>query len=98
MSPRPNSQRQIVASQIERWRGALKAPHLEILQASLTQSYQEMAVSLDIPLGSVRSRLHRARAILLSFFKHPNGAPMYAKDGTMLDEHGNRSIFDDVDK
>jgi hypothetical protein len=30
--------------------------------------------------------------------KHPNGAPMYAPDGTMLDDRGNRSIFDDVDE
>lgn len=30
--------------------------------------------------------------------KHPNGAPMYAPDGTMLDENGDRSIFDDVDQ
>ena len=29
--------------------------------------------------------------------RHPNGAPKYAPDGTMLDEKGNRSIFDDVD-
>lgn len=28
---------------------------------------------------------------------HPNGAPMYAADGMMLDDQGNRSIFDDVD-
>lgn len=31
--------------------------------------------------------------------KHPNGAPMYSeKTGMLLDEHGNRSIFDDVDR
>jgi hypothetical protein len=30
--------------------------------------------------------------------RHPNGAPMYAPDGMMLDEHGNRSVFDDVDQ
>lgn len=30
--------------------------------------------------------------------KHDNGAPMFAPDGTMLDEKGNRSIFDDVDE
>lgn len=30
--------------------------------------------------------------------KHPNGAPLWSPDGTMLDEHGNRSIFDDVDQ
>ncbi len=29
---------------------------------------------------------------------YPNGKPMYAADGTMLDEKGNRSIFDDVDE
>lgn len=28
---------------------------------------------------------------------YPNGAPMFATDGTMLDDKGNRSIFDDVD-
>lgn len=30
--------------------------------------------------------------------KHPNGAPMFAPDGMMLDDQGNRSIFDDVDQ
>lgn len=29
---------------------------------------------------------------------YPGGQPMYAKDGTMLDELGRRSIFDDVDE
>jgi hypothetical protein len=28
--------------------------------------------------------------------KHENGSPKYARDGTMLDDEGNRSIFDDV--
>jgi hypothetical protein len=27
----------------------------------------------------------------------PNGMPMWSLDGTLLDEQGNRSIFDDVD-
>ena len=30
--------------------------------------------------------------------KHPNGAPKWSPDGTLLDENGNRSIFDDVDQ
>jgi len=30
--------------------------------------------------------------------KHPNGAPKWAPDGTLLDDKGNRSIFDDVDE
>ena len=29
--------------------------------------------------------------------KHPNGAPMFSPTGTLLDDQGNRSIFDDVD-
>jgi tRNA G37 N-methylase TrmD len=28
--------------------------------------------------------------------KHPNGAPIFAPDGTMLDQNGARSIFDDI--
>lgn len=30
--------------------------------------------------------------------RYPGGQPMYAPDGTMLDELGNRSIFDDIDE
>jgi hypothetical protein len=29
---------------------------------------------------------------------YPNGRPMFAPDGMMLDDQGNRSIFDDVDE
>lgn len=30
--------------------------------------------------------------------RHPNGQPIWADDGTLLNEHGNPSIFDDVDQ
>lgn len=30
--------------------------------------------------------------------RHSNGQHMWSPDGTLLDEHGNRSIFDDVDQ
>ncbi len=30
--------------------------------------------------------------------KYENGQSMFSADGTMLDEQGNRSIFDDVDE
>jgi hypothetical protein len=30
--------------------------------------------------------------------RHPNGRPTFSLDGTMLDDHGNRSVFDDVDE
>lgn len=29
---------------------------------------------------------------------YPNGQRMFSDDGTMLDESGNRSIFDDLDE
>jgi hypothetical protein len=29
---------------------------------------------------------------------HDNGARMFSDDGTMLDDAGNRSIFDDLDE
>jgi len=30
--------------------------------------------------------------------RHKNGAPMFTADGTMLDDQGNRSIFDDIEE
>lgn len=30
--------------------------------------------------------------------KYPNGNPKFAHDRTLLDERGNRSVFDDVDR
>lgn len=35
---------------------------------------------------------------MLANDRHPNGAPKWASDGTLLDDHGKRSIFDDVDE
>jgi len=35
---------------------------------------------------------------LVSLLKNQNVTPMFSTDGTMLDENGNRSIFDDVDE
>jgi hypothetical protein len=34
----------------------------------------------------------------LHTISHPNGFPMWESDGTMLDENGKRSVFDDVDE
>lgn len=61
-------------------------------------SYAELVERLGLKLGTVKSRLNRARLKLMPLLKHPNGAPMYAPDGTMLNEDGIRSIFDDVDE
>ena len=42
--------------------------------------------------------LARASHVCPTPTHYPNGKPIFAKDGTMLDERGNRSIFDDIDK
>lgn len=33
----------------------------------------------------------------VSLHFHPNGQPKFGPSGMMLDENGNRSIFDDID-
>lgn len=49
---------------------------------------------LDHPGGD----LGLAKVKLAKFVRHKNGAPMFSADGTMLDDKGNRSIFDDIDR
>ncbi len=40
----------------------------------------------------------RAAYAVEASMKHKNDAPMFAPDGTLLDDKGNCSIFDDVDE
>ena len=54
------------------------------------KTYSELA-KIEILRIDVRTDEQRAA-------KHDNGAHMWSPDGTLLDEHGNRSIFDDVDQ
>lgn len=64
-------------------------------------SYEQLAEKTGESLGTVKSRLSRARIhlnLLRARAVHPNGKPKFAEDGTLLDEQGNRSIFDDVDE
>lgn len=64
-------------------------------------SYEQIAETTGHSIGTVKSRLNRAR-VQLNLLRvravHPNGNPKFADDGTMLDEQGKRSIFDDVDE
>jgi hypothetical protein len=50
----------------------------------------------DLPAGEVAQRMWERYE--QPQVHYPNGAPMFAPDGMMLDEQGNRSIFDDVDE
>lgn len=43
-------------------------------------------------LGSLARRIEHTQK------RYPNGRPKFSLDGTMLDDKGNRSIFDDVDE
>jgi len=50
---------------------ALQPDHQNILR--LTGSYAEMAVQLQVPPGTLRSRLHRARAALVALRQKQSG-------------------------
>lgn len=62
---------------------------------SLARSTGERVATVDYVIWRA-CNLGLVRTLTLAH-RHANGAPMFALDGMMLDEHGNRSIFDDVD-
>lgn len=49
-------------------------------------------------IGADSEVIDQKRLKVMGARKYPNGAPMFAADGMMLDENGERSIFDDVDE
>ena len=57
--------RQAIATLPENYREVVVLCELEEM------SYEEAAVALDCPVGTVRSRLHRARALLLEKLREP---------------------------
>ena len=57
--------RQAIATLPENYREVVVLCELEEM------SYEEAAAALDCPLGTVRSRLHRARALLLEKLREP---------------------------
>lgn len=84
---------------VEQFESKLTKPHFDVLMAATVHNYEGISLALGIPLGTVRSRLHRARENLVKLLAasvHPNGKPMYADDGTLLNDDGSRSIFDDL--
>lgn len=102
MAYRKEQYAKITGEQIVACRDLLRPEHVAVLCAAGDGAgYVAMAAALGLKVGTVKSRLNRARAALAlarsKRFVHPNGKPMYALDGTLLDEKGNRSIFDDVD-
>ncbi|MBB3743859.1 primosomal protein N' [Rhizobium sp. BK591] len=67
-------------------RGEAKVKIVEIKTES-----EMAAVAALRPVEDLRTDEERAA-------KYPNGQRMFSEDRTMLDEKGNRSIFDDVDR
>ena len=83
--------------------GEMSSEHTTVLMQHdvAGRNYLTIATELGISFGTVKSRLNRARIklnLLRARAVYPNGKPKFAEDGTMLDERGNRSIFDDVDE
>jgi DNA-directed RNA polymerase specialized sigma24 family protein len=64
MSPHPNSRHSFTSEQIESCVGSLSDRYLDILRLSLTERYPTIADRLGIKLGTVKSRLNRARRML----------------------------------
>ena len=99
MANRTNRFDWITPALIEEHKEKLAAKHVAILTAFAGGiSYATMAEDKSLNIGTVKSRLNRARAALRLLVVHPNGQPMWGKHGSLLDENGNRSIFDDVDQ
>lgn len=99
MADRSRKFRWVSPELVEEYAPKLKAPHVAALRADVGGvKYTTAAESLGTKVGTHKSRLNRAREALRLLVVHPNGVPKFATDGTMMDENGNRSIFDDVDE
>ena len=61
---RINERHKITAEQINACADTLTADHMAILLASLTTSYENIAADFDLNVGTVKSRLNRARVAL----------------------------------
>lgn len=76
----------------------LKVRQFSVLMASTDGGYVAGAAALGLKVGTFKSRLNRAREALRMSCKHPNGAPMYAKDWTPLNEEGKPLVLAEADQ
>ena len=68
--------------------------------AEATVVYADLGISKGMEYGIQNANAAGRPVIwrhISGYLKYDNGRPKFAPDGTMLDENGNRSIFDDVD-
>lgn len=77
-----------------------KTPAIEDITflCDLAERIRHIAVMHGVDGYDIDRLTYLARRIKKTSMKHLNGRPKFSLDGTMLDDNGNRSIFDDVDE
>lgn len=83
-------------SQVRRFKGGVgpwKIFHTGKMEYSIAHS-----TAPEKTLATARNISDAYRQAERFNLKHENGAPMFAPSGMMLDDQGNRSIFDDIDQ
>lgn len=101
---KPQQRVKFCPSVVEHYRDRLKPTHYVVLKSiSADMTYELAATTLSLPIGTVKSRANRGAKVLRDLIAHAvatdlhqNGAPKWTHDGTLLDDKGNRSIFDDL--
>ena len=61
------------AEEISAQESKLKSSHFAILMASLTHDYAAMAAMFNVSMGTIRSRLHRARQAMAKIAQATHG-------------------------
>lgn len=74
------------------WEIEKQRDHLAYTRECIRQLELDAVVRLD-EINSLKRELYRIEGT-----RYANGQRMYSDDGTMLNERGTRSVFDDVDE
>jgi RNA polymerase sigma-70 factor, ECF subfamily len=64
---------------------------LVVLRYQEDQSYEDIAAALGMPIGTVKSHLHRARQTMATLLEHSGWAPAGGRPGTTMKPERGRS-------